>query len=986
MRYRLMLLLALGLWACDDSASSSQPQGGADASPDGGGACQIDEDCADDAYCDEGGACQAGCRAGGCPEGESCDPQSRACVEIQTRQDTGVVEPDTGLVEPDTGLVEPDGAVEGCLEDTTCPAEAYCGPEGACLEGCRAGGCAAGEACDLASRACVPEAEAAAACCIPEGCIMLTEAACVADGGAPMPGEDCSLSPDLCEVVPACVADEDCPQDQYCDANKCADGCRVGADCGEAAFCDEAIHQCVPETCAQDEACPDGTYCDDEGACVIGCRWVPDTCPPPAICTPDHVCEAQGCDNDQDCPEDTYCDPSGECRARCEEHAACEEGERCTPDGRCAPGCRDDLGVEPDDTQADALALSFSGASAAATAHLCPDSLDDWYSLELSAAGMPVRVNLTFLHVNGDIDVELVDEAGEVITRSESSTDNEAIDYPQPGEPPLSAGRYYIHVYALGLNAGAAYDLDARISSATASCEADAAEPDNTEATATVILEGEAAALDVRARTLCSGDEDWLRFTLRPNDGLSVALRILGNGGEGFDALDMALYGPGAPGSPSAVVRQINETGADGRLYIIIPPNSPGLGGGDYFLIVRGADDRQFSDYELRFELDRALDACAPDPLEDNDDAASATDAHALAGFSGIDGQLQPNQDLIANGLTACAGDEDWFSVELADGDTLQAAVNRQSPQGPLALRIENSLGQILSQSEGQGSSVVARIREISAGTYYIVASSVENSQDSYDLLLYRVPSFTGDCMPDEFDEIASNNTRRVASQIEPGSFPALTMCVDDEDWYTFTTDARGDIVVNLDFSIDHGDLDLYVYDSDLNEIGYDDNVQSGATIDLGVQNAGQYYVQVELFDNGPVPYGMDVLFTPEGPLCTDDPFEEGGNDDVLSADALEPGVNDGRWICDGDPLDQDWFTLLIPQGVSGALYLRFDHNDDGDLGLMLNDEMGVVIGGCQNVGANGFCVSDSRTASDECFDIEAGAAQTLFIRVYANA
>ncbi len=44
-----------------------------------GPACEVDEDCDENQYCDHS-ACLTGCREGGCEEGEMCDPDSRECV------------------------------------------------------------------------------------------------------------------------------------------------------------------------------------------------------------------------------------------------------------------------------------------------------------------------------------------------------------------------------------------------------------------------------------------------------------------------------------------------------------------------------------------------------------------------------------------------------------------------------------------------------------------------------------------------------------------------------------------------------------------------------------------------------------------------------------------------------------------------------------------------------------------------------------------
>jgi hypothetical protein len=78
---------------------------------------------------------------------------------------------------------------------------------------------------------------------------------------------------------------------------------------------------------------------------------------------------------------------------------------------------------------------------------------DDWFEITLAEGNIGLDVDLTFTHADGDIDVEVYDALGSVITRSESLTDNETINF----NAPLPAGIYQIRVY--GANLANEYDL-----------------------------------------------------------------------------------------------------------------------------------------------------------------------------------------------------------------------------------------------------------------------------------------------------------------------------------------------------------------------------------------------------------------------------------------------------------------------------------------------------------------------------------------------
>lgn len=92
---------------------------------------------------------------------------------------------------------------------------------------------------------------------------------------------------------------------------------------------------------------------------------------------------------------------------------------------------------EPNNTQATARALTAGAYSDLAA---CPGD-DDFYALSLTA-GVPVSVNLAFSHVEGDIDMVLLDAAGNIVRSSAGITDTESISY-----TPSVSGTFTVGVY-----------------------------------------------------------------------------------------------------------------------------------------------------------------------------------------------------------------------------------------------------------------------------------------------------------------------------------------------------------------------------------------------------------------------------------------------------------------------------------------------------------------------------------------------------------
>lgn len=971
----LTVSLAVLALACDDGGKTggdaTDQDGGAGGSGGGGEDCVFDDGCADAEYCDDG-ACRTGCRFGGCADGEACDPDSRECVS------------------------------SGCGTDADCPADQYCADDGICASGCRpaadgqADTCPDGEACDPSTRAC----EGMVGCCGSDGaCSETTETACTDGGGTVLPeGTGCD-DPEACGSGGGCEADTDCPEGQRCDpaSSTCVPGCRAETDeqadtCPSGEVCDAETGACVADTCDDDVDCADGRYCDKGGSglCVEGCRFDPDTCPAGQRCGADRTCVADGCDNDDDCDAAQYCTLESTCVPRCGAHADCADDSLCTPEGRCEVGCRDDRDVEPDDSADEASGLVFEAREAAVPqARLCPDSTDDWYQLSLDEGGVPVGVALLFEHDDGDLDVELVDADGNVLAVSDGREDAERIDYPGEGDAPLMAGDYFIRVYSLALDAGTSYDLAVTLGMPGAFCADDEWEPgDTAPAGATAVLQG--AALQqvqrVEDHSLCAGDADWFTFTLNPNDGLTVTLDNLGNGMDAEDQLLITLHGPGLPGAADSVERAINGQDGDGNPQIIIPPNSPALGGGAYYLEVTGADADQFADYAVVFDLDRALAVCEPDAQEENDVLADATVIENLAGFTGPDGLLRPEEDLTLAALTACDEDDDWYALDLAARDTLLARAVRDAPSGPMQIQVLDGEGQVLGGFEGQGGNIIARAREVeAAGTYYVVVRSVVNTQDAYELVLRRVPA-AGECAPDDFDAAGSNDVRANATPVAPGFYGGLSICDGDTDWFELELGQAANVTVRLDFLNDIGDIDVFLTRGAGAEVDDDQGVEDGALVEGMNLQPGTYYIEVLSLD--PNVYDMEIEVVPTAPVCDPDPEEGGGNDTFDTADPLAEGADGARWICDGDPRDEDWLDFTLPAGERATIALEFDHTDDGDLGLSLHGVGGGLVQGCQNSDdPGGGCVSDSRTTSDECIDIEADPGERTFgLRVYANA
>jgi hypothetical protein len=80
---------------------------------------------------------------------------------------------------------------------------------------------------------------------------------------------------------------------------------------------------------------------------------------------------------------------------------------------------------------------------------------DDWFQISVAAGFNRVVANLTFTHADGDIDLELVDASGNVLATSQTTSDNEQIDFSVS-----TGGTYYLRVFDFHNGSGNTYTLN----------------------------------------------------------------------------------------------------------------------------------------------------------------------------------------------------------------------------------------------------------------------------------------------------------------------------------------------------------------------------------------------------------------------------------------------------------------------------------------------------------------------------------------------
>jgi hypothetical protein len=144
-------------------------------------------------------------------------------------------------------------------------------------------------------------------------------------------------------------------------------------------------------------------------------------------------------------------------------------------------------------------------------------------------AGEDLKVLITFTHVDGDLDIEILDDQGTVLADSTTTSDDEYVEALNVAE-----GSTYIRVFGAAAAVENAYDM---LIEYGAPCVDDQYEENDTDADATA-WENMSTTTGLM---LCGGDEDWYSVTVGAGEDLTV--NILFTHAQNAD-LDLYLYDP----------------------------------------------------------------------------------------------------------------------------------------------------------------------------------------------------------------------------------------------------------------------------------------------------------------------------------------------------------------------------------------------------------------------------------------------------------
>lgn len=318
-------------------------------------------------------------------------------------------------------------------------------------------------------------------------------------------------------------------------------------------------------------------------------------------------------------------------------------------------------------------------------------------------------------------------------------------------------------------------------------CLDDAAEDDDTQATAQALLPGASATARV-----CGADDDWYAVDVAGNDCALVANLALVADADGvlnpLSDLDLLLV----DGAGQVVGVGV---GAGAREGINVR-----VAAGQHALRVRGAANEDV-DYTLTADVVCAADAICPadDTAEDNDSAATAT--------------------VLANGLAhtgaVCGSDVDFFALPDTDCMT-DVEVSFTNSRGDIDLELhdgEPTTAIASSASGNRNSERLTRLLPASATARVFLYNGVDvNTGNGFRIVVDEVCAAEQACPGDDVFE--PNDSRTTAVELEPSSGVLATVCGANEDFFRYALTSGCTTTFAADFSHAAGDVDLQLLSS----------------------------------------------------------------------------------------------------------------------------------------------------------------------------
>lgn len=568
---------------------------------------------------------------------------------------------------------------------------------------------------------------------------------------------------------------------------------------------------------------------------------------------------------------------------------------------------------------------------------VCGDD-PDFYILEASA-NQVVRIRAAAPPRLGDVDILLHDSTGAIIAQAMTSAEVEEILYTTENAEDLT-----LEVRMATGVGNATYSVEWTQFDNVCT---DMFELNNACGEASLVGAGTYTDLAVCA------DADYYAFDLFPLQTLTV--KAIYDPTTAAGDLDITLFGPND--CATFLQGETRETIPNSTMVAETLTYQAPIGG--RFNVLASLFAGINVPYSLEVDIQDGP-PCVDDANEPSDDP---TNAYAI---SGADAKL--GTDNIITGAKVCDSNQDFYAIDLTEGDTIKWEVKFSNAQGNLDAYLLGPTNSVIASSTTNNDieTVTYTVGTGEAGTYYLRVQGKDPARTDYWVLTYV--NGVGPADPACPDNYENNDTAAAAEPVTSGSY-GLLVCGSpvDDDWFEADLLAGERINIDLTFSHAQGNVDIILYDNTSTSSSVAEGRSGTDNESVSYTSARDQTVKWRVFTpttKPAVPYGMNVNITPAG-TCVDDAYE--ANETSGAAKQLPiPGLYASLNKCEDNV---DWFKF---DGVAGRKYEVFANfvNRLADLDVTIYDSTLTEV------------AAGRSTTDDEDVIFTAASAGVYFIKV----
>ena len=570
---------------------------------------------------------------------------------------------------------------------------------------------------------------------------------------------------------------------------------------------------------------------------------------------------------------------------------------------------------------------------------------DDYFQFELTETSN-LNLGITFDAQRGDLDLELLDQFGNLIDSSASTLDSESITVEE-----LGSGTYFGRVFGYGDATSDGYAISASAESALTQFQTDAYEKNDSigDAYNLGLIQGAVDAV-AQANLHSGSDHDFYKFSLAA--GSYLGLEVLFSHSEAD--VDIELLDSSGLWIDSSTTSSDNE-------YLSLA----GLSAGDYALRVYGYNGATIDDYSVRFveeqfddwqsgfnswwEWQESLETTQvlADSYEDNDTELSSADLGIIS-----------DSTEFSNLTIDQAGDVDWYRFTYDPSKRVDVSIAFDGGSADLDLELYDAQYEWIDGSYGTQSLEEVSLVGLEAGEYFLKVYEYSNhTVDDYDMAFSVADASSAADLNDQYEP---NNTFLDATDLGnasgEGAISNLSITSGDEDWFKayFVNSGTADQYVGVLFDHQDGDIDIELYDAQYNILRSSVSSTDNERISLAdIDGDAYYYLRVYQFGAPSYQeYSLDYAFPIDvaGITVASDTFDaDQGNDSYENATVinLETVVTGLTLHSDAD---QDWFTFDLRNTASNDSSISIEYDESfGEVELALyaidvGDDIPVVI------------------------------------------